>query len=59
MAQVADTSTSENMLLTFGINEGSDPDKEDTGKLKYRAENLPEGAIFDPINQEIFMDTYI
>jgi hypothetical protein len=49
MAQVADTSTFENMLLTFGIKEGTDPDKEDTGKLKYKAENLPEGAIFDPV----------
>lgn len=48
MAQVSDTSIYENMLLTFGIDEGSDPDKEDKGKLKYRAENLPEGAVFDP-----------
>ena len=52
MAQVADTSIFENMLWTFGINEGSDPDKEDTGKLKYKAENLPEGAIFDPVTRK-------
>jgi len=52
MAQVADTSINENVMLTFGIDEGSDPDKEDTGKLKYRAENLPEGAMFDPISRK-------
>jgi hypothetical protein len=52
MAQIADTSIDENVLLTFTIDEGSDPDKEDTGKLKYRAENLPEGANFDPITRK-------
>jgi hypothetical protein len=52
MAQVADTSIAENVMLTFGVDEGSDPDKEDTGKLKYRAENFPEGALFDPVTRK-------
>ncbi|NIS46108.1 MAG: hypothetical protein GWN00_36215, partial [Aliifodinibius sp.] len=33
--------------LTFEIPEGSDPDKEDHSRLKYLAENLPQGAEFD------------
>ncbi len=37
----------ENKLLRFKIS-AHDPDKEDKGKLKYRAENLPEGARFFP-----------
>ncbi len=37
----------ENKLLRFVV-EGNDPDKEDAGKLKFRAENLPEGATFSP-----------
>ncbi len=52
MAQVADTNVAENVMVTFNIKEGEDPDKEDMGKLKYKAENLPEGAIFDPISRK-------
>jgi hypothetical protein len=52
MVQVSDTSISENILLTFEISEGSDPDKEDSKKLEYRAENLPEGAVFDPLTRK-------
>ena len=52
MAQIADTSIHENMLLAFGIGEGSDPDKEDSGKLIYKAENLPQGAVFDPVTRK-------
>jgi len=52
MAQVADTNVAENVMVTFNIKEGEDPDKEDMGKLKYKAENLPEGALFDPISRK-------
>lgn len=40
----------ENQLLSFTI-AGSDPDVEDTGKLLFRAANLPEGAIFNPVTR--------
>ena len=36
----------ENQQLTIQL-KGSDPDKEDQDKLSYKAENLPEGAVFD------------
>ena len=52
MAQVADTNVAENVMLTFNVKEGEDPDKEDKGKLKYKAENLPEGAVFDPVTRK-------
>ncbi|NOX38061.1 MAG: tandem-95 repeat protein [Calditrichaeota bacterium] len=45
---IADTSIDENKTLQFTIPEGSDPDKEDQQRLRYRAENLPPGATFDP-----------
>jgi len=45
---VENFSINENEVLTFNIQEGSDEDKEDTGKLAYLAENLPQGAVFDP-----------
>ncbi len=48
IASVADTVINENQLLTFTGPEGSDPDKEDQGKLTYSVENLPEGATFNP-----------
>lgn len=38
----------ENQKLTFTIPEGSDPDKEDQGKLSYEVQNLPPGAEFNP-----------
>ncbi len=46
LPDVADASIAENSKISFTIEEGSDPDIEDKGKLKYRAENLPEGASF-------------
>ncbi len=48
---VADQQVDENTLLSFVIAEGADEDKEDIGKLVYRAENLPEGATFDPLTR--------
>jgi len=47
MSQVRDTVVSENVTISFVVGEGTDPDKEDAGKLTYVAENLPEGAAFD------------
>jgi len=47
LPDVVDAEVNENELLTFTVPEGSDPDKEDQGKLIYSAEDLPEGAVFD------------
>ncbi|MBN2423912.1 MAG: putative Ig domain-containing protein [Calditrichaceae bacterium] len=38
----------ENILLTYKLIPAEDPDTEDEGKLVYTAENMPEGAGFDP-----------
>ena len=42
-----DQTVDENTLLTYKLIPATDPDKEDKGKLKYTALNLPEGATFD------------
>ncbi len=47
LADLKDKVVNENSLLTFSVS-GSDPDKEDTGKLKYSASNLPKGSKFNP-----------
>ena len=47
LPEVEDKEINENQLLTFQIEEGTDPDVEDKGKLIYLAENMPEGAVFD------------
>ncbi|MGD9899214.1 MAG: putative Ig domain-containing protein [Calditrichaceae bacterium] len=47
LADLNDKVVKENSLLTFSIS-GSDPDKEDVGKLKYSAANLPKGSKFNP-----------
>ncbi len=39
----------ENAPLTFTVAEGSDPDKEDAGKLVYSVTGLPVGAQFDSL----------
>ncbi len=44
---VAAKSVAENTTLDFQLT-GSDPDKEDTDKLIYAAESLPEGATLNP-----------
>ncbi|RMG40501.1 MAG: tandem-95 repeat protein, partial [Methanobacteriota archaeon] len=41
----------ENKSLVFNV-EGSDPDKEDAGKLSFTISNLPEGATFDPLTRQ-------
>jgi hypothetical protein len=52
LSEISDKTTEENKKLTFLI-EGSDPDVEDSGKLIYSVENLPEGAIFNPDSLKI------
>ena len=44
---IADQTVNENEWLRFTIS-GSDPDVEDSGKIVFSAENLPEGARFNP-----------
>lgn len=44
---IASVELPEDSLLTIQVQEGSDPDKEDIGKLTYRVENIPEGVLFD------------
>jgi hypothetical protein len=46
MDEVTNKSDDENKTLTFVVS-GSDPDKEDDGKLVFTATNLPQGAIFN------------
>ncbi|KAA3614833.1 MAG: tandem-95 repeat protein [Calditrichaeota bacterium] len=48
MPLVNDGSVAENASISFSLEEGSDPDVEDRGKLVYKSENMPEGAKFDP-----------
>jgi hypothetical protein len=48
LSDVPDSTVMENQSITFTIPEGSDPDLEDKGRLVYYAENMPEGATFDP-----------
>jgi len=45
-----DISADENTSITFVIKSGMDPDKEDTGKLIHRIDNLTEGASFDSLS---------
>jgi hypothetical protein len=49
LPEVENYSVNENNVLTFTINEGSDPDIEDKGKLRYSVENMPAGAKFDSL----------
>lgn len=47
LAALSPIAGEENKMVTFVIPEAEDPDKEDAGKLVYKAESLPEGAAFD------------
>ncbi|RQV99611.1 MAG: tandem-95 repeat protein, partial [Calditrichaeota bacterium] len=47
LSDIPDQIVDENVLLSF-VASGSDPDKEDQGKLIYTSENLPAGSNFDP-----------
>ena len=51
LPDVEDGLVDENAMLTINIKEGSDEDREDKGRLVYSAENLPEGATFDPVKR--------
>ncbi len=47
LAAVADQTVDENQPLNVQLN-GSDPDREDAGKLRFAIKNLPAGATLDP-----------
>lgn len=51
LPDIANRQIPEDSTLVIQVPEGSDPDKEDIGKLTYRVENAPEGAHFDPIKR--------
>ncbi|HMW35735.1 MAG TPA: putative Ig domain-containing protein, partial [bacterium] len=53
IAAVPAQNADENKAYTLVVTEGTDPDKEDVGKLTYKAENLPQGATFDPATRTI------
>jgi len=48
LSDVPDSTVLENQSITFTIPEGSDPDVEDKGRLIYFADNMPDGAQFNP-----------
>ncbi|MBN8704542.1 MAG: tandem-95 repeat protein [Bacteroidetes bacterium] len=47
IAKIENKLIDENKELSFKIEEGTDPDREDEGKLVHFSRNLPEGASFD------------
>jgi hypothetical protein len=47
LPEIDDQMVNENETLVMEIAEGSDEDKEDTGRLVYSVDNMPEGAVFD------------
>lgn len=49
---IANAQIFEDSLLIILVQEGSDPDQEDFGKLTYRVENIPEGVEFEPATRE-------
>jgi hypothetical protein len=51
LPSIANVTIPEDSLLTIQVPEGSDPDKEDTGKLTYRVENAPPGATFNAVSR--------
>jgi len=51
LPEVLASTVDENAALTFTIDQGSDPDKEDAGKLVYSVSGLPEGATFDGLTR--------
>ncbi len=56
LASIEDKTVDENQLLSFSL-KGSDPDKEDQGKLVYSAKGLPQGAVLEG-NQFSWRPTY-
>ena len=51
LPDIANREIPEDSTLIIQVPEGSDPDKEDAGKLKYRVENIPEGVVFDSLKR--------
>jgi hypothetical protein len=49
LSPVGQQTVAENAALSVTF-QGTDPDKEDEGKLQYSGENLPQGAVLDPAN---------
>lgn len=49
LTEIGNQTVNENQPLSFTIS-GSDPDNGDQGKLAYSAQNLPDGAAFNPEN---------
>jgi hypothetical protein len=47
LSPVGEQAVAENAALSVTF-QGTDPDKEDEGKLQYSGENLPQGAALDP-----------
>lgn len=47
IAKIENKVIDENKELSFKVEEGTDPDREDEGKLVHFSRNLPEGASFD------------
>jgi hypothetical protein len=48
---VSPITSAENQLISFTL-KGSDPDREDNGKLRYRISNLPAGALINGVSGE-------
>ena len=51
LPDIANREIPEDSTLTIQVPEGSDLDKEDAGKLKYRVENIPDGVAFDSLKR--------
>ena len=51
LPEVEDYTLAENELLTIEVQEATDEDKEDTGRLLYTVENMPQGASFDSLKR--------
>lgn len=47
IAKIENKVIDENKTLSFTVESGTDPDREDEGKLVHFSRNLPEGATFD------------
>lgn len=59
IAAVTPQSADENLEFVLVVAEGTDPDKEDIGKLTYTIENMPQGATFDAVTRTVkWLPTY-
>ncbi len=53
IAAIAPQAVDENKEFLLVLPEGTDPDKEDAGKLTYTIENMPQGASFDATSRTV------